>query len=89
MTTPRPFDWTLLVDRTLVFLIGLGVMAGCAVVLVYAYQTAKSPVITLHKREWACTQVQSIPVTTYVRTGSTMIPLTSQHSECWQWSKQP
>ena len=45
--------------------------------------------ITLIKSEWACTGSHNVPITTYVQSGKVMVPITSNHLECTQWSKQP
>jgi hypothetical protein len=53
------------------------------------WKQSKSPTFTLHKNEWACTNMQRIPITTYIQSGNVMVPVTTYSNECHQWSKQP
>lgn len=58
--------------------------------LIYGtYKQSQSPTFTLYKNQWACTNMQRIPITTYVKSGDVMIPVTTYSDECHQWSKQP
>ena len=52
------------------------------------YQDSKSPTMALKKSEWACTQLQTIPITTYVQSGKVMIPITTYTKQCNQWNRQ-
>ena len=82
-----------LVERVLfpalVVLIVLAVFIGLPMMLYAEWQQSKSPTFTLHKNEWACTQMQRVPITTYVTSGKVMVPITTYSDECHQWSKQP
>jgi hypothetical protein len=48
-----------------------------------------SPTVSLNKSEWACTQTQTIPVTTYILSGKVMVPITTYSRSCTQWNRQP
>ena len=58
--------------------------------MIYAWvQDSKSPTFTLRKDEWQCTASRLVPVTTYVQSGKVLIPITSTHKDCTQWSEKP
>lgn len=44
--------------------------------------------VSLPLNEWACTQMHRIPTTIYIKSGDVMVPITTYHKECYQWSKQ-
>jgi hypothetical protein len=78
----RAMPWIII---TLIALVVVSIGAG-----IYAlYLKSNSPSFTLYKSEWACTNMQRIPVTTYVKAGDVMIPMTTYHNECHQWNRQP
>lgn len=53
------------------------------------YVQSKTPTFTLYKNQWACTNLQTIPITTYMQSGNVMVPITTYSQECHQWSRQP
>ena len=72
------------------FLVGLVLLIVAAPFLIYhGIQQSKSPTFELYKNQWACTNTQRIPITTYVKSGDVMIPVTTYHDECHQWNRQP
>lgn len=74
----------LIVAAALLFL-----LVGLPMLAYKDWKASKSPTFTLRKSEWACTNVQTIPVTTYVQTGKVMLPVTTNTKVCHQWSRQP
>jgi hypothetical protein len=83
------FDW--LMDHILpwVILLALAALAVITPLALYAsFKAGKTPTMTLRKSEWACTQTQTIPVTTYVMSGKVMVPITTYTHECQQWNRQ-
>lgn len=48
----------------------------------------KSPILaTLHKGQWACTAAHTSTSTTYVKSGSAMVPVTTSRRVCDQYSR--
>ena len=84
------FDWVMghLVMPLVLLLVVLFVLA--LPVLGYAWwKQSNSPTFTLYKNQWACTNMQRVPITTYVQSGNVMVPVTTYADECHQWSRQP
>lgn len=82
-------DW--LIDNFLPWIVIaalLSAVIGLPVAGYFWWQASQSPTLTLTKSEWACTQSQTVPITTYVQSGTVMIPLTTYTKECHQWSRQ-
>lgn len=82
-------DW--LAEHVLPWLIILFIVAiilGIPFLLYYSWMQEESPTLTLYKNEWTCTQTKRVPSTIYVKSGNVMIPVTTYHNECYQWSKQ-
>lgn len=52
------------------------------------YQKSKSPTFTLIKDEWECREKYRYPVTIYVKSGSIMVPIVTQHEDCILWGKR-
>lgn len=72
------------------FLLAIALVAvGIPAYLYAAYQESKQPHISLLKSKWACTDMQRTPITTYVKSGNVMVPMTTYANECHQWSRQP
>lgn len=59
------------------------------VVLLLIAACDKSPTVTLHTSEWACTNMRTIPLVTYVKTGDVIVPIITPIEDCIQWTKQP
>lgn len=54
-----------------------------------AWRESKDPQVHLNKKHWACTNMQRIPITTYVKSGNVMVPMTTYSNECHEWTRQP
>lgn len=68
----------------------IGFPLGCliAVLPVALIEESQSPdLATLKKNEWVCSASHSVSTTTYVKSGSVMVPVTSRHQECDVYSK--
>lgn len=65
------------------------VVVAIALFVAVNVHNAKQPHIALLKSEWACTNTQVVPVTTYVKSGDAMVPIVTMMRTCVQWSKQP
>ena len=51
-----------------------------------SYKDSQSPTFELKKKDWDCTNVHKYTTTTFVLVGKIMVPQTTQHSDCIQWS---
>lgn len=83
-------DWML--DHTVPWLLILGIVILVLMVIVAPfawYAESKAERFALRKDEWTCTQSHERALTTYVQSGSVMVPLTTYSKECDQWSKKP
>ena len=86
----RAMEWTF--DQVMPWLM---VLAVAAVVLflvalpfiIYADMTAER--FSLKKAEWSCSASVERPVTTYIQSGSVMVPMTTYTKHCTQWSERP
>lgn len=59
-------------------------------VLIYgAIKSNESPTFELRKDRWRCTASHPVTTTTYVMVGKVLMPISSTHNECDQWSVQP
>ena len=73
-----------------ILVLGLAfVLIGLPVWIFSTYKQSKSPTFTLYKNEWSCTNTQRVPVTTYIKTGDVLLPITTYKNVCHQWSRQP
>lgn len=66
----------------------VGMLLGLPVLIYCAIKSDNSPTISLRKADWACTQSQTIPITTYVMSGKVMVPITTYMHQCQQWNRQ-
>jgi hypothetical protein len=69
----------------------VGVIVGCcsipfALVLgilpAGIYHDSQSPTVELHKANWTCTSSHDEAVTTYIKSGNVLMPMTTHHREC-------
>ena len=58
-----------------------------AILVAAGIASTNSPTITLTKSAWTCTKTAEKDVTTYVKTGSVMTPVTSTVQDCIQYEK--
>lgn len=65
------------------------IVAGICIGIYAIYLKSQSQTFTLYKTEWVCTNMQRIPVTTYIKTGDVLVPVMSHQDVCHQWSRQP
>lgn len=66
----------------------LAICVGLPLGLYALVMDSQSPTMQLRKADWACTQSQTIPITTYVMSGKVMVPITTYTSQCNQWNRQ-
>lgn len=71
-----------------VLLVGFPLSCVLGVLPWAAFEDSRDPHISLNKTEWFCTQDHIVPVTTYVKSGSVMVPITSHHRVCTQYNKK-
>lgn len=65
--------------------IGL-VFVGIPALIYSCYQDSKSPTFELKKAEWDCSNYHDYTTTIYVMAGKVMVPSTTAHHDCIQWS---
>lgn len=84
------FEWVMekLVMPLVIVLIVGAIFVGIPSVIYAEYQESHSAKVELSKAEWACTQSQDVPITTYIMAGKVMVPMTTHESECRQWTHQ-
>lgn len=75
----------------------VGVVCGCisiplAVILALVpfamISDSNDPHMSLNKTEWVCMNSRTIPVTTYVKSGNVMVPITSYQKVCDQYNRK-
>ena len=86
--------WSLWDDGDNGLAVAIGLMAwpiGCLLaVLPWAFisEAQSSDLATLKKNEWFCSQSHPVTTTTYVKSGSVMVPVTSTHQVCDQYNRR-
>lgn len=51
-------------------------------------QESKRPTFELKKGDWECTDTRTVTSTYYINVNNVMVPQTSSHEECIQWSRR-
>ncbi len=86
----RIIDWFM--DNVMGWFLIIGIVLIAAFVLIlpfalYAEYTAEK--FSLKKDEWQCTASVERSSTTYVQSGSVLLPITTYSNHCTQWSAKP
>ena len=64
----------------------IGILMACAPWALMA--DSKDPKLHLNKTEWICMDSHTIPITTYVKSGSVMVPITTYHRVCDEYRRK-
>lgn len=68
----------------IIFIVGF--FFGIPYCLISAYREAKKPTFELIKADWSCTKEYEYITTSMVMSGKVMVPITTTHHDCIQWS---
>ena len=68
----------------------MGLMVGAFLIFVpiAIYQEANAETFDLRKDQWACTRSHTETITTLLPVGKVLIPSTTTHTVCDQWSRK-
>lgn len=83
------FDF--LMDKVMPWFVGLILVVAVGMVLlipVALYAEYKAEKFYLRKDQWTCTASRLETSTTYIQSGNVMVPITSTHKHCTQWSER-
>ena len=81
-------DW--IGERLSVVFVGfvLFIVGVLALAIYVEFTKAQSPTIALRKTEWECTGTRQESTTTYVQSGKVMVPITTYHDVCVEYTKR-
>ena len=81
-------DWLIMKVVIWICLIALiAIIIGLPFFIYGFYIQSTSPIFSLYKNQWNCTQSKNVTTTTYNLVGKVMVPITSTHEECIQYTK--
>lgn len=86
----RLFDW--LLDHVMPWLMSAAIVAVVLFVVALPfliYADYKAERFALRKDEWLCSASVERPSTTYIQSGSVLVPITTYSKHCTQWTEKP